>query len=191
MKAAISGWLISALVVLCNVTSFAQTTPPVSGATLVGTFSTLVTIDDEDPTLEGDIQSAHVEVTAWLTQGGETVFSINVNSLSFSGPCDWAETIPLKSLMHGIAKDALARALYLGYMSCTVCPNTASYKVYYPTCVQRNTSGNCPVFIAATGTTFSYNTYSLCCSAGVPVITMTGSTCGSGSCGSGYSLTCY
>lgn len=191
MKAAISGWLISALIVLCNATTFAQTAPPVSGATLVGTFSTAVTLNDDEPILEGEIATAHVEISGWLTSGGETVFSINMNSITFNGPCDWAETISLKVLVHEIALDGLARALSLGYITCTLCPATASYKVYYPTCVQRNLSGSCPVFMAAPGTSFSYNTYSICCSSGVPTISMTGSACGSSSCGVGYELTCY
>lgn len=191
MKAAISGWLISALIVLCNATTFAQTSPPVSGATLVGTFSTGVTINDDEPTLNGEVGDIHVDYLVWLTSGGETVFSINMNSITFTGPCDWAETISLKVLVHEIALDGLARAISLGYITCTLCPATASYKVYYPTCVQRNLSGSCPVFTAAPGTSFSYNTYSICCSSGVPTISLTASACSSSSCGVGYELTCY
>lgn len=191
MKAAISGWLISALVVLCNVTSFAQTTPPVSGATLVATFSAFLTVDDDTPILDGEVSTAHVEITGWLTEGGETIFSINVNSITFTGPCEWAEGISLKVFMDQIAKSALTKALNMGYALCTPCPSSLDLKVYYPTCVQRNTMGFCPVFTAATGTTFSYNTYNTCCSSGAPSVSKVSSTCGSGSCGSGYNLTCY
>ena len=190
MKTALKGILSLALYVLLQTSVSAQTIPPVAGATMLGTFTGLVQIGENNPNLGNSTSESEFEFIAWNV-GGTHVISINVNSMSFPDDCDWARTFPLDDLMNEAGIDGLRKAIELGYVSCpTSCPSGNGIKVYYPTCVNRNINGSCPVITAEPTSDFSYNTYDICCDGGTPTITLVSSTCGSSSCGTGYQSTC-
>ena len=192
MKTAFEGIVSLALFVLLHASVFAQSGPPVTGATLVGTYSVHGTADNGHPYLDQSTDSKEfiVEGTAWLV-GGETIISLNLNTMAFPEDCDWAETIAISTLVHEAAVDGIRRAIELGYVLCSSsCPSGSSIKVYYPTCVNRNINGSCPVLTAEPSSDFSYNTYDVCCEGGSPTITLISKTCGSSNCGTGYQRTC-
>ena len=192
MKAALKGIVSLVFCVLLQSASFAQTSPPVPGASLMGIFSAQVQIAENDPYLGNVTGESEFEFVAWSI-GGMPAISINVNSMSFPGTtdCDWAKTYPLDDLMHEAAIDGLRRAIELGYIPCpTTCPSGNGIKVYYPTCVNRNNNGSCPVLTAASTSDYSYNTYDICCENGTPAITLLSVTCGNTNCGTGYQSTC-
>ena len=194
MKTALKGAIALLVLVLLQTKVYAQSGPPVPGATQVGAISVEVHLDDYYPTFDVDGKDAIVEEIIWVTAGGETIISLNVNSTTFPADCRWAETFPIRDLLIEAGKDGLERAIQLGYVACPgSCPNGSGsqFKVYYPTCVHRNTNGACPTLTAASGTSFSYNLYDICCSGSSPVITLLASICGGSSCGLGAELTCY
>lgn len=192
MKVLAKSLLIFSLLFICTTLTYAQGNPPVAGATLVGAFTHGVLIDDNDPNLgQGVIKEIDVEFEIWLTNGGETVMSIDVESMEFGTPCEWAETYSLEDLMNEVAHDGLIEAVALGYINCSViCPAPVLTKVYYPTCVKRDLTGTCPSLLPASGTSWSYNSYSVCCTGGTPTVTLVSKSCGGTSCGTGYELTC-
>lgn len=192
IKAVFPGFLTLALLTFCTAATFGQTTAPISGSTQLGTFTVTSFYGNDDPNLgDTDEKESHIEFIGWLTPGNETVFTMNVNSVEFNESCSWAETIDLDALIHEWAKDGLARAVQLGYISgSSSCPPSSSVIVYYPTCVNRNTSGDCPVFTAASPTSFSSSAYNVCTSSGSLSITLVSVACGAGSCGTGYESTC-
>ena len=192
MRTVLSGILTVTLFFAYTASTFAQSTPPVSGATLITTFSETVHIGDDDPNLgQGDIKDIDVEFEIWLTSGNETIMAFDIESMEFETPCDWAETFSLETLMDEVAKDGLVAAVALGHItSSSTCPAATLTKVYYPTCVKRDLTGMCPTLIVATGSSFSYNSYSVCTVSSETTVTLVSQTCGGSSCGSGFELTC-
>lgn len=192
MRTVLSGILTVTLFMGYAASTFAQGTPPVSGATLIAAFSETVHIGDDDPNIgPGVIKDIDVEFEIWLTSGNETIMSFDVESMEFDTPCEWAETFSLEILMNEVAKDGLVAAVSLGHItSSPTCPAATLTKVYYPTCVKRDLTGPCPALIPATGSSFSYNSYSVCTVASITTVTLVSQSCGATSCGSGFELTC-
>ena len=192
MRAVLSGIMTVILLIASAAYTKALCSPPEPGATLIGTFSETILIDDDDPDIgSGVIKNVDVEFEIWMTTGNETVMSFDVEDMEFLSPCEWAETYPLEDMMDEVARDGLVRAEALGYITCSsTCPATVLTKVYYETCVKRDLTGTCPTLVAASGTTLSYNSYSVCCTGGTPSVTLISQTCGATSCGTGYELTC-
>lgn len=189
MKNVVSIVATFALLTLLSVsTAFAQMTPPEDGAVPIGSFRAQFGADKSGPDLAYSVSSSTggaIDVVAWMVDGGETVYTLDVNTAEFNMPCGWANQMELSAMMDMFGKAAVRKGIELGYTR-----QGSIVEVYYPACVARETGSGCPRLIPAPQTAYNINGYSVYGPAYNPTISLIYTICAGVSCEGNFQSTC-
>jgi hypothetical protein len=183
---------------------------PSPNATPIGSFRCTVTIGgDLGGTRTGDGRGILTEgegekkgltasqiITLWSVSGG-TDYTLDPDSLTFSGDGGWLEQNSAATLFDLLAKAAVAQSVALGYTPCTLSctPGGTNVHAYTPSCVVRVGSSIDTRFVAQSPSVLCMREYMVCCPSGVTTPQVTpvlheGTVCSGAANGSNYEPTC-
>lgn len=195
MKNAVSTVATFVLFSLFLVTSaFGQMTPPEAGAVMMGTFQASFNVSKSGPDLAYSVTDnnagGHIDATAWLTSGGKTAYTLDLNSAEFYMPCGWAKQMELSALVDLFAQAAIRKGTELGFSHAgSDCQNNI-VDVYYASCVARNQGSGCEHLMSAPGAAYNVNGYSVCGPNYNPTISLVYHICSGSVCEGIFQSTC-
>lgn len=193
MKNVVSIIATFALLTLFSVSAaFGQTTSPEAGAVMIGAFQASFAAKDAGVDLnpvygvESTVGGV-LEVVAWMTSGGKTVYTLDLNTVEFYGPCEWAKTLSLPTMMDMFARGVVRKGIEYGYTQLLGENDVAD--VYYASCVTRQETG-CTHLTPAPQTAYNINRYNVSGTHYSPVISLNSIICTETSCSGSFQSTC-
>ena len=127
------------------------------------------------------------------TSNGQTIYSINPESIHFTGNCDSLNGMSTASIFDLLAKTTVAQGIALGYTKCsTSCSPPTTVTVVIPACVQRTGTSSSTHFYTCSNSGCCIRYYGVCCpnGNGAPTVTFLGSTSSGCSPTTGCESTC-
>lgn len=137
-----------------------------------------------------------LEIFIWRVQNGGIVYSIDPNSITFSGDGSVIDSMSTQMIFDLLVQAAIGQGLNAGYSSCSngSCENNL-VRISLPSCVKRTGRGVDTRFVSCEPESCCLRTYALCCPLGstAPVlhlVGMQGNGCSGASIGSGCESLC-